>query len=347
MADAGVELSVGGSIYAGWKSASVTRSIRGFSGAFSLSVTDNWTGQGPAVIRPGDLCELRINGTAVVTGYVDSLDNSIDDNSHTITVAGRDKTADLVDCSAITGQGELLNQDLLAIAQALAAPYGVEVKSETAPGAAFTNFSIQPGESVFSALDRGGKLRGVLFTTDGSGALVLTRVGVKRASGALVEGKNVKSFQLSADTKDRYARYVVKAQRGGTDESHGADAAQVRAEATDATVSRSRTLVIIAEDQASVEDARRRAEWEASTRAANSMSVKASVQGFEQSEGGALWDINQLVSVDFPSIGIRQGMLISEITMRSDDSGRRTDFVLVRPDAFLPQPVVPKKGEPE
>ena len=326
----------------------VVRSIKGLSGSFSLGVTDNWTGTGPVVIRAGDLCVLKIGGETVITGYVDGFENSLDANGHQITVSGRDKTADLVDCSAIVGEGEILNQDLEGLARAMARLFGVEVKAEVSGGSPFTNFSIQPGESVFTALDRAAKLRGLLFTTDGSGALVLTRVGEKRARGALVEGKNIKAISFTTDTKDRFSQYIVKAQKTGTDEDHGANAAHVKAEASDATVVRYRPLVVIAEDQANTADAQKRAEWEAKTRAANAVTVTVTVQGFEQSDGGSLWAINELVSLESQTMGLKQALLVSEIRMQmSENSGRETQLTLVRADAFLPEPVVVKKGEPE
>lgn len=346
MADLPVELYVGGQIYGGWKTMNLVRSIRALSSVFSLDITDNWTGKGPLVIKAGDACQLKIGDEAVVTGYVDEYENTIDSGSHTIHVSGRDKTADIVDCTAIVGQGEVLNQDLLAIAKAVAGPFGVEVKSEVDAGSAFSNFSIQPGETGFAVLDRAGRLRGRIFTADGKGALVLTQVGVKRARGALVEGKNAKAWSLRLDTKERFSKYVVKAQHGGTDADNGATAAHVMAEASDATMGRYRPLVIIAEDQASIADALIRAQWEAKTRAANAATVQVTVQGYEQLDGGPLWTINELVPVELPSIGIKQDLLISEVTMKLDDGGRTTQLTLVRPDAFLPEPVVQKKNEP-
>lgn len=346
MPDSNAELYVGGQVYGGWQSFEVKRSISGLAGAFQLDVTDNWTGRGPVIIRCGDPCVLKINGTPVITGYVDSFDNSLDGTNHSISVSGRDKTSDLVDCSAIVAQGEVLNQTIDQIARAIAAPFGIEVKTEADPGAPFVNFSLQPGESGFSALDRAAKLRGLLFTTDGSGALILTRIGIKKASGALVEGKNVKTISLKADTKDRYSQYIVKAQKTGTDDNYGASAAHVRAEASDATVTRYRPLVVIAEDQANIADAEKRAQWEAKTRAANAASIDISVQGFEQTAGGDLWGINQIVGVESPTMGIQQGFLISDVNMSLDERGSITNLKLVRSDAFIPEPVVIKQGEP-
>lgn len=343
MPDVNIELRVGGRIFGGWKDASVTRSIKAFAGTFTLGITDNWSGIGPLTINAGDECRLLINGQTIITGYADSIENSIDAESHTITVSGRDKTADLVDCSAICGQGEVKGQDLLGLAQLLAQPFGVNVKAETDVGSTFTNFSIQPGETVFDALERAAKLRGLLLSTDGLGNLVIQKVGASQADGAVVQGENVKRAALSVDTKDRFSAYYVKAQTSGSDESNGATVAHVKAQSTDENVSRYRPLVIVAEDKATTADAEKRAQWEAAVRAANAEKVTATVQGFEQKSGGALWTINQLVKVSLPILGIEQEMLIGEVQFSmSDGSGSETQLTLQRAEAFIPEPIILK-----
>ena len=54
---------------------------------------------------------------------------SIDSGSFSLSVSGRDKTADLIDCSA-TGNSEFNNKTLTAIAQELCAPFGIAVLTD-------------------------------------------------------------------------------------------------------------------------------------------------------------------------------------------------------------------------
>lgn len=348
MAETDFQLIVNGSVYGGWKSAQVVKSVKAFSSSFSLDVTDNWTGIGELIIKPGDICSLKINGNTVITGYVDSVVNAIEAESQTISVAGRDKTADLVDCAAVVGTGEQLNRNIFEIAKVLAEPLGVTVKLDSGvdAGAPFVNFSIQPGETVFEALTRAAKLRGMLWSTDGLGNLLLTKAGKTKAEGALILGENVKSLEINLDAKERYSEYIVKAQVSGTDEMNSAQASQIMAKATDATVVRKRPLIIIAEDQATTADAKKRAEWEAKTRAANAVIVTAKVAGFEQTQEGRLWDVNELVYVKSELQGLEEVLLVSDITMSMSNTGSETELKLIRQDAFEPEPVVTKANEP-
>lgn len=91
-------LTVNGAQYGGWKRISVRRSIETISGSFNLGVSDKWAEQASAwPIKPGDECKVALQGTTIITGYVDSRNISYSDNSHDFSVDGRDRTADLVD----------------------------------------------------------------------------------------------------------------------------------------------------------------------------------------------------------------------------------------------------------
>nr|WP_249942232.1 hypothetical protein [Escherichia coli] len=44
---------------------------------------------------------LKINGQTVISGWLDQVNQSISATRYQITISGRDKTGDLVDCSAV------------------------------------------------------------------------------------------------------------------------------------------------------------------------------------------------------------------------------------------------------
>src|SRR5687768_15932922 len=110
--------------YGGWKSVSVDISIENLSGVFNLTLTDRWAKQtNPVVIKSGDPCILYINGVVVITGYIDTVNITLDANNHTIQVTGRDKTADIIDCSIIEGSGQYKNLNLEQIAKRICKPF--------------------------------------------------------------------------------------------------------------------------------------------------------------------------------------------------------------------------------
>lgn len=73
---------------------------------------------------------------------------------HVITVSGRDASADLVDCAAVHKPGQWSGLTCAALAQILAAPFGVPVRVEGDVGAALPMFKLEPAEKAFDALER-------------------------------------------------------------------------------------------------------------------------------------------------------------------------------------------------
>ena len=129
-----LELLVNGMNYSGWTSLGVTRAIDAATTAFTSTLTEKWEAgdSSPAQVEPwpilpGDACEVRLAGFPMVIGYVDIFKPSFSDTDHSINIQGRDKVADLVDCSAVHTPDEWKNINLLAFAKILAAPFGVSV----------------------------------------------------------------------------------------------------------------------------------------------------------------------------------------------------------------------------
>lgn len=339
-----ISLIVNGKRYEGWTEATVKRSIKTISGEFQLSVTDNWGGEDVFFVGLGDEAQIKIDEEVLVTGYIETLENSVEASSHTVSVSGRDKTGDLVDCSAVYGSQQIKNADLVQIAKYLVEPFGLKVISETDVGAPFPSFVLKTGETVFEAIERAARLRAVLMSSDGLGNLVFAKLAEKKAEGSLIEGQNIKRAALSIDTKQRFSKYDVKAQTKGSDQVHGKNASQIKAKATDELVKRYRPLIVIAEQQATTAEAQKRAEWEAAYRAANGSKVSVTVQGFDQNKEGRLWKINEMVFFESKTLNLSQEFLIGDIEYKiSSNGGRETIMTLQKPDAFVPKPKIEKK----
>jgi prophage tail gpP-like protein len=346
-------LRVNGLEFAGWKEATVKRSVEAVASSFSLSVSDRWDGQtNPWPIMEEDECRLMIGAEQVITGYVDRRTISFDKEAHSLEVSGRDATGALVDCSAILrhvtggkGKWEFRNTSLFTLTQRLCEPFGIRVSIQ--PGLPLPDVlekvTVDPGESAFEVLDRACRMAGILPVSDGAGGVMLSRVGAARTHTALIEGENILTGSAEYDASKRFRKYIVRGQHAGTDEWFGEGAAGVSGEATDENVRReSRVLLVRPEQAAKGASIQKRAQWEAKVRAARSETVTVSVQGWQQSNG-VLWPLNALVSVRSPSLGIDGELLISEITHKlSDNGGTVTEFDLKRPDAFIPEPVVTK-----
>lgn len=335
-----IELIVDGRSYRGWTRVSVTRAMDAAAGAFSLSFTD----QDPETassyfVTPGAECVVKLDGETIITGYIDQVSADYGPDSHSLNAQGRDKTADMIDCSAVHDPDEWRNVTVLQLAQILCQPFGIPVTAAVDVGAKFATVKLQQGETAFEALERHCRMRKLLLTPDGRGGLVITRTGRTRAAVALVQGQNILRASGKLDNSQRFSQYIAKSQAGYTEDTDGEDEAHIVGKATDPGVTRYRPKVIIADggdDSASAID---RAVWECNTNIGKATSCAITVQGWRQTPGGALWLPNTLVSIQSPFLRMSGLMLIRQVTFNRDLSGGTTaELEIASPQAFEPEP---------
>jgi prophage tail gpP-like protein len=331
-----VTLEVDGRIYGGWQEVLVRRGIEQIAGTFELTVTDRWHGQEQAwPIREGAACTLTYGADVLITGYVDDVLPSFDAADHSITVVGRDKTGDLVDCSAVAGTGQWRGRTLAQVAEAICRPFGITVRDEAAATEKFTTAALQESETAFEAIERACRMRGVLPISDGQGALVLTRAGTQTVPTALKQGENILSGRATFSMRDRYSDYVCKGQNIGDDDSTPAQNAQARGTASDGRVAamRYRPLVIVAEDVGTNRTLADRAVWEAAVRMGRSARPMLTVQGWRHAAG--LWLPNTLARVTCPFLYLDDvELLVVAVTYRISEAGTLADIELCKKEAF-------------
>lgn len=333
MSDGVVELKVKGGVFSGWEGMEIKTGIEQVAGTFKLDITERWPGQDtPTPIMPGFACEVLLDGATVITGFVDSSNLNYDENSHSISIEGRDKTGDLVDCCAVHKSGQWKNRSLDKIAADICAPFGIKVIKQADVGTPFPSFNIQEGERAFEALDRMARMRAVLLVSDGLGNLIITRAGSQRIATELVEGVNIKRAKGKFDWKERFSHYVVKGQHRGTD-GEPADAARGPTGKTDdAVIDRYRPMIVLAEDQGHIASLQQRAEWERNVRIGRANRATITVQGWKHA--GGLWRPNTLVRLRSPMLYADIDLLIAQVAYKLDSNGTTTELELCRPEAF-------------
>ena len=242
-------LKVGGQRYWGWKEITVNRGIEQMAGSFELLASDRWAiGKAASPIQPGQECAIEIDGFTVITGYIDEVEPSHDAGNHELVIRGRDRSADLVDCVAESDGREWNGRTLTQIATDLCKPFGINVIAQADVGDAFKVGRIEPDETVFETLSRAARQRGVLLMADGRGSLVITTAGTAVAGTPLILGKNILSGSGLNSQRERFGRYIVRAQSDETAAS--AEAAQQRlAVATDPQIRSTRVTAVHAWDQ--------------------------------------------------------------------------------------------------
>ena len=332
-----VTLVVSGRRLEGWTSATVIRALETIAGRFSITLSERDPAtMGPRTISPGEACAVELDGEQVLKGFVDAVHPAYERESHAIIVTGRDATGDLVDCSAASSPGEWHDTSLLEIAFALVRPFGMEVRAEVDVGAPFRRFRIEEAETVFEAIERACRFRGVLPLSDGDGALVLGAPTRARSAVRLERGVNILSASGESSWTDRFSEYTLLGQQPGNDFLGVPETAHVHATARDPGVTRHRPLTIVAEQALDAVEATERIEWEASVRAARARSARIMVQGWREEEGGgALWSPGRLVRVVDDWLGIDRELLVSTTVQSISDAGTTTQLTLYRESAFV------------
>ncbi|EGO6223030.1 TPA: phage baseplate assembly protein [Salmonella enterica subsp. enterica serovar Java] len=346
-----VELKVDGKIFSGWTSVTVNRSIETMAGYFDLGVNVQ-TSTDLSSLAPGKLFTLSIDGQTVITGYTDGRRRQMGADSMKITIAGRDKTADLIDCAAIYKGGQWKKRTLEQIARDLCQPYGVAVRwelTDAESAAPFSSFTLDHSETVYEALGRAARARGVLITSNAAGDLVFTRADESH-SDRLVLGENLLSVDFDEDYRDRFSEYTVK----GHGRSNGkvgdtVDARTIASQkgtATDSAITRYRPMIILADSKIDAQSATARALREQRRRLAKSVTFEAQLDGWTRSNG-QIWMPNILAEIDASKFAIQTGpLLVSKVVLTLDDrEGVKTTLTLAPRDGFLVPVEKDRKGK--
>lgn len=324
---------VNGSIFEGWKTVSLSSELNSIADSFSLNIADRWRPNQEAFgLKIGDEIKIYVGKVLLITGYIDDLALDLQAQNRSISISGRSKTGDLVD-SSHTGKNEFKAQTILGIINKVVSPFGISASLENASeGGPFDKFTVRQGETAFEIIDRLARQRALIVLPTSDGNFILTKKGNVRASTELRAGVNILSGSANYSNKDRFQKYIVKGQTPGT-KGTATQAAQVKGIATDAGISRFRELIVMGENSLDNAGALDRAKYEANIRAARSVEVNVSVQGWFQNDG-TIWKPNTIVYADIGFLGFKSEALIKTVTLTKEEGGTRTDLTLIRPDSF-------------
>lgn len=334
----GVELS-------GFKSSTVSSSMETVSSAFSFSATAQPDSVYP--IKAGDSVVVDIDGTTRVTGFVDKVAVAYSKDSHTITINGRDKLADLIDSTVGDTKQIVAPISLTSVCRLILDGIGltdVKVINNIPDIEDFKEgelVSASVGVKGFEFLEKFARIRQALLTTDGLGNLVIERGSSKKLKTQLInipgnKLSNISHGSSTIDISKRYNKYSCKGDQNissGISEESFADISEQGGEATDTDMRSSRVLEFNSEENASSETCASRAAWEANIRRARSITASITVPG--NSANGELWLSNRLVEINDAFLNINAEMLIKSVEYSSSlSSGSSTKLTLISPDSY-------------
>lgn len=324
-----VTLVVAGYRWRQWTRAAVTYSAKQAARAFAFSLTDAQPWLGAWNFMPGEECAVYGNGDLLCQGYINTMSPSYEAQQHKVEISGRSKSQDTIDCSAEHDKGEFKEKNPLQIAQALD-KYGVGYKADT-DLKNLSIFRLNPGETIHQAVERACRKQQLIMMGQPDGSVLITKGGEKRVHPPLIEGVNILGASATFGDEDKHSDYVVKGQRAFGSQSK--TSLRVEAKATDNSVKRKRTKVILPETDVTEEEAQRRAENHRDKQQGESVKASVKLQGWRDA-GGQIWQANTLIYVQSPMLKLSMDLLIESVSLTQDEGGTFTQLSLVQPQAL-------------
>ena len=330
-----IELEVeNGKRYTQFTEATVELRLDQLSSTFSFGVTS--TEAKPLPFKGGEACRVLVAGQVVLTGFIEVVSINYDATSHSISIAGRDKTGDLIDSNIDTLSDIKPPLTLKQIIEKIIANVGsrVGVIDSISPepfNKAEDLISPEPGQIAFELMEKYARKRQVLLSSNADGDIVIARAEATvlpcRLNNIINGGKrnNILRCAASYDTTGRFNVYKfvsslnpIALNAAGT---IGLDSVvDQKGSAQDSAIRVGRQRILVAETPFSNNENKSRAEWEANIRKARGRVYSAEVLGFTY-DGTNLWRLNALVPIYDEFAGIDALMLINSITFSFDLSG--------------------------
>jgi prophage tail gpP-like protein len=334
----GYVLNINGEAFDGFKSLEATRTVEGVTNSFVATISPASTGKRSAfrtIALIGAPFSLFHNGKMLMQGFLDEVDGETLETS----IAGRSKTADLVDCSAPVATFE--NQTIFQITRTLIAAFGLELtirpEAIVPGGELFEKVSVEPGESYFDFIDRLALQRGLRFwssatTTSG---LVIGQPGDELSRFAIRWGQNIKTRSVKRSAIERYSEVTVLAPAAEADLFAGASGGKrAKGFAQDTSVGRFRPLVVVADQPGTEAELNEIAAAHLANLSAASFRAAYSVPGLVDPKK-KLWPAGMLITVDDPEEGfVNEALLAATVVGREDENGQSTELQLVNPAAL-------------
>lgn len=348
-----IEVFINNLSYDTFKKIRVTKTRNGIAGSFEFTTVTNDLVS--TDINLYDEVRIKIDGDWIINGYIDPIATAYDEDTHELTVAGHDKTKDIVQCSVSRNtqyKGPMFFEKFCekvlfdnALTDFTVINEGVEAFVEEGE-----TISSQTGKPVFEFIDEIARKKGVLLSSDGFANIVMFR-NPNKISNIVINNKKgqgnnvIKDGSISYDMNNRFSQIIVLSQGGADGFSSVAraviDAESVEGFAIDPDVKRSRLKVIISKTATDVVGCKKQAIWEVNKRRADSVKYSIKVRDHSAPSEGYLPGKKIIIKDDF--VDIASIMLIDSTEWVQTLTSKSATLTLVHNDAYKIQATDPTK----
>lgn len=300
----------------GWKTANIRNSIYGIASSFSLSIIAS--DDEDVSILQGSECTIIYKNKIMLTGYIEKLNISEKEDGDEITVTGRSKLCDLVD-SSIPNQKQFKDLTVDQIIKKIASQFGIKVTFKHLLNPKLKQFTIEPGETAFSVIERLAKASASLILGTADGSLMVVDNSFYINPNVLASGSNLIDLDITQDLSRVFHKYKAVSQKvslaGDSNETYSA---------IDNSIRPTRVTELIPSNGESIENL---VEYTAKVRKAKSLSVDCNVIG---------WDYSVADKVKFISNYLTDTLIITDTDYNlSIDKGFTSKLSLSREESLL------------
>lgn len=298
-----VTLVVDGYALSGWQEVQVERSMESGAISFTLQATNTSLSEPAMALRQGQDIQIfttpdggnfaTSGGDLLCAGAIDDYDAEYEGDGKVITVTGRSKGRDPIDCPAVNHKtGRVENKTLLDAANEFGAEFGVKWWTDQSLPM-IPMIQMRPGEPMFAAIEREARKTAHMLAAQPDGSIKITRAGTTRHAGALVLGASpVTRCHVHLSPQSKRQPVVVRGQRrSGTGEKN---LRQEHRDAGDGDDTH-RPDLVIAEGDHDDDDLKRRAKWRRLRLAGKGLTVEWTVSTWRD-QGGTIWDPGRLIA---------------------------------------------------
>ncbi|MCK5602306.1 hypothetical protein KAR91_10565 [Candidatus Pacearchaeota archaeon] len=347
-----ISMMVENTVYDGFEDVTIVRDLETISGEFSIKTSIRNPKEYP--FKAGQPCEVFVNGVCVVNGFIEEVEGITTAQQHFIWVAGRDKTADVIDSDIfdnITIPSSITLVDLIKLTLSKGNIPDIDVIDNVGDIEPFTKddqVSAEMGGNLFAFIEKYCRKRQVICTTDGNGNISLERASTDEIGRYIIsntgqlenQNNNILSINFGLGQSGRFNQVVVQAQGDPLLSElglKGDNLVNVLGRATDDEIRTSRTKVILSQTPLTIEVANPMADWHVQVEKGRGVITDLTVQGFsyDASDPSQIWRPNRLINIQDEFWDIKAQMLIKTVTYTlSAEGGSVTSLDLTNRNAY-------------
>ena len=295
---------------ADWESFSIEKSLSTLCGKFEFIMSSKLFSEN-INFYDGEKIEIYINDEIFMTGYIENFEIQLTETEYQISISGREKTCDIIDCNNILDKNVWYNQTLLTIAKYLCDPFEIDVITSL-PMQKINYATIEDSETIFDFLLKLAKQQNARLNTSPYGNIEIVNTEIETMH--YFELSEVTNAKINGNREERFSQYVCKLQyTNNSGDPWQEKSVFIKKKATDANVFRYRSK-IFSESNMNANECQKYANWEAQNRAAKSTKFSFSYPAW--TKNGVFVSIGDLVNFDGKQTNLSSVMIVDTINYK-------------------------------